>query len=553
MYWTRGHCQQTRCADSGHSWRWLTDPQPHHFQHQCNPFQETIAFDGFIFKYDNHFLDELRQLSTELMVYSTDESRLKSRVFGNAMTLRTIECEKRQLIEKIDAFAKTIDHFLSLKTPNASNATAAANESSQAFTQHTNGNLTSAHVIAETNGGHSTHTQTTPPEPHSRHAFTHEIPIFIQQFIESINREDYRFSQINDISSSDNISTSTQSQDFESTAEPTMSQLEPNCDTLQIVNRHKWANTDYKLGTGITLKVMPRNKVRTQTKRQKQLKFVLEKIKSLIANDIYCTKRDLYYQNVMLFDSSQRVVDEIIDDLACSLRVSRIKLNIASSTRGLVFGHLKFQNTNGVLTDCLSSPNGIAIPNDTERLSRMQSNAIFVLIVEKDATFQQLIHLEIHRKYPLIMVTGHGYPDMNTRAFIHILWNSFEIPVFGLVDGDAHGLEILCTFRHGSLALSYESPNLVVPAIKWIGILPTDIIDYKLSPSVQIPLKENDKKKIQDLKNRQYMKENIQWTRQLNLLLRIGKKVEIQSLAEHSATFLLDIYLPSKIRYGKWI
>lgn len=170
------------------------------------------------------------------------------------------------------------------------------------------------------------------------------------------------------------------------------------------MNRHNWNNTNYQIETGITLKSNAENKSRTQEKRHKQIKFVLKKILDLIVNDIYCTKRDLYYQNVNLFDRSQRVVDEIIDDLACSLRVNRNKLHIASSTRGLVFGHLKFRNTNGFLTDCLSSPNGIAVPNDTERLSRMESNAQFVLIVEKDATFQQLIDLQIHRRYPLIMV-----------------------------------------------------------------------------------------------------------------------------------------------------
>jgi len=152
------------------------------------------------------------------------------------------------------------------------------------------------------------------------------------------------------------------------------------------------------------LKDLPQNKVRPQTKRQKQIKFVLEKILGLIEKDIYCTKRDLYYQNVLLFDSSQRRVDEIVDDLACSLRASRHKLHIVSSTRGLVFGHLKFQNTNGILTNCLSSPNGVNIPNDTEKISAVQSEAVFVLIIEKDATFQQLIDLKIHKRYPLIMV-----------------------------------------------------------------------------------------------------------------------------------------------------
>ncbi|CAG2101935.1 unnamed protein product, partial [Medioppia subpectinata] len=277
---------------------------------------------------------------------------------------------------------------------------------------------------------------------------TEQMPTFTQQYIQSIDDLDYKFSDIKYDYEYEEPVNESQTSDIENQAINVCDIDVNNCGSLQIVNRHKWTNTDYWIGTGITLKDMPQHK--------------------------------------------------------------------RSRWSGLVFGHLQFQNTNGVLTDCLTSPNGIAIPNDTERLSRMQSNAIFVLIVEKDATFQQLIDLKIHLKYPLIMVTGHGYPDMNTRAFIHILWNTFSIPIFGLVDGDAHGLEILCTFRHGSLALSYESPNLVVPAIKWLGILPTDIRDYRLSPNVQIPLKANDIKKIEDLKKRKYMLDNIEWTKQLN-------------------------------------
>ena len=141
---------------------------------------------------------------------------------------------------------------------------------------------------------------------------------------------------------------------------------------------------------------------------------------------------------------------------------------------------------------------------------------------------------------------------MNTRAFVQILWNTFELPIFGLVDGDAHGIEILCTFKHGSLALSYESENLVVPPIKWIGIMPTDILEFRLSKSVLIPLNDTDKKKIQDLKQRNYMIGNQSWTKQLDILITIDHKVEIQSLAKNDPSFLFNVYLPAKIRYGKW-
>ena len=40
---------------------------------------------------------------------------------------------------------------------------------------------------------------------------------------------------------------------------------------------------------------------------------------------------------------------------------------------------------------------------------------------------------------------------------------------------------------------------------------------------------------------------------QIELLLRSEKKAEIQCLASIASSYLLDVYLPNKIKYGGWI
>ena len=38
---------------------------------------------------------------------------------------------------------------------------------------------------------------------------------------------------------------------------------------------------------------------------------------------------------------------------------------------------------------------------------------------------------------------GKGVPDVNTRLMIRKIWSALNIPVFGLVDADPHGMIIV--------------------------------------------------------------------------------------------------------------
>lgn len=52
----------------------------------------------------------------------------------------------------------------------------------------------------------------------------------------------------------------------------------------------------------------------------------------------------------------------------------------------------------------------------------------------------------------LFVFQAKGYPDLITRQLLRLFHTKFpEIPMFGLVDADPHGVAIYLTYKYGSL------------------------------------------------------------------------------------------------------
>jgi meiotic recombination protein SPO11 len=58
---------------------------------------------------------------------------------------------------------------------------------------------------------------------------------------------------------------------------------------------------------------------------------------------------------------------------------------------------------------------GKAIPPFIDKITDLQSEAKFVLLVEKDAAFMRLAEDRFYNKYPCIIITAKGQPDVATR------------------------------------------------------------------------------------------------------------------------------------------
>ena len=79
-------------------------------------------------------------------------------------------------------------------------------------------------------------------------------------------------------------------------------------------------------------------------------------------------------------------------------------------------------------------------------MTNLRSDALFVLLVEKDAAFMRLAEDRFYNTYPCIIVTAKGQPDVATRLFLRKLKLTLRIPVLALVDSDPYGLKILSVY-----------------------------------------------------------------------------------------------------------
>jgi meiotic recombination protein SPO11 len=87
------------------------------------------------------------------------------------------------------------------------------------------------------------------------------------------------------------------------------------------------------------------------------------------------------------------------------------------------------------------------VPDVIANITGIRTCATYVLVVEKDSVFQQLLREECPSFNNCILVTGKGYPDIPTRMFVHLLSEKVQIPIYALVDANPHGFEIMCVYR----------------------------------------------------------------------------------------------------------
>ena len=206
-----------------------------------------------------------------------------------------------------------------------------------------------------------------------------------------------------------------------------------------------------------------------------------------------CTKRELYYENVDLFKSTD-IIDSNESDLCSILGICRFDLPIFPSAKGLFCGNITLVNKYGNRlninnTNMNSKINLINYEylieeffiddNTRNGINFFQSNynnicqKYFVLIVEKETLFFNLVgNYQFYSKFPnAIVITGKGYPDYITKIFIKRLSEQLNnIPFIYFGDHDPHGLEIYLNYLFGSTQSCKENSYMCIGNLKWVGL-----------------------------------------------------------------------------------
>lgn len=296
--------------------------------------------------------------------------------------------------------------------------------------------------------------------------------------------------------------------------------------------------------------------------------------KALIENE-YPTIRDLYYRGkhtIVYRDlegkqheentwDEQAESDAVLRDLEVMLGLLREDLMILSKEKGKVVGNMRIRSGNDIIDLSKLGHGAYAIESTPDLIEFLDVDAEFVLVVEKDAVFQQLHRVGFWQKYKSILVTGAGQPDRATRRFVRRLNEELGLPVYVLTDSDPYGWYIYSVFKVGSIQLSYESERLATPKAKFLGVSMSDIFGYgRKKPYLTdeerrnyiIKAKELDIRRAKELMKYSWFQTNL-WKREIDMFLDKKAKLEIEALASKGLRFLAFQYLPEKIQTHDWI
>jgi len=184
---------------------------------------------------------------------------------------------------------------------------------------------------------------------------------------------------------------------------------------------------------------------------------------------------------------------------------------------------------------------------------RFKTKAKFILAIETSGMFERLNKHKYWKKANCILVSMGGVPTRACRRFIRKLADEQKLPVYVFTDGDPYGFgNIYRTLKVGSGNAAHINEYFCVPQAQFIGITPQDIIDYKLPTH---PLKEIDVKKIRDLiKNDPFVIHHKPWQKALEQMAKMKVRAEQQALAKHGLNYVIDKYLPDKLKNNKtWL
>jgi len=284
--------------------------------------------------------------------------------------------------------------------------------------------------------------------------------------------------------------------------------------------------------------------------------------KEIIEKEDIATKREMYYVSKNWEDAKfneQPESDSVMDDIEAMFGVNREQLGfIPEEKGGDVAGNLividkDLATGKDLRIDCTKFGSGAySVPSNVEHL-KFETKAKFILAIETAGMFQRLVKHNYWKKANCILISMGGVPTRSCRRFIRRLADAYKLDVYAFTDGDPYGyLNIYRTLKVGSGNAAHINKYFCVPQAQFIGVTPKDIEDYKLPTH---KLKDVDLKRIKDgIKNDPFVKHHKEWQKALQKMAKMKVRVEQQAFAQWGLNYVIEEYLPKKLKNKKtWL
>ncbi|MFC1610808.1 DNA topoisomerase VI [Myxococcota bacterium] len=313
----------------------------------------------------------------------------------------------------------------------------------------------------------------------------------------------------------------------------------------------------FEIGKSKKVRTLTVNTVKTFAQTLKMMALS----KELVDTNDFATKRDAYYQSKNWQEAKfqeQPESDTVMDDVEAMFAVhdvSREDLRFVPNEHGgAVAGELTvidrdLDTGRRISIDCTKFGSGAySVPSWVEHL-QFKTKAKFVLVIETHGMFQRLQSHNYWRKAHCILVSMGGVPSRSCRRFIRRLSDECNLPVYAFTDCDPYGISnIYRTLKVGSGNAAHINRFFCVPNARFLGLMPQDIVDYELADATH-KLTEIDVKRARDaLKNDPFFIQHRPWSKALQQMIKMGVRAEQQALSKHGLNFVIEKYLPVKLK-----
>ncbi|MBI2547574.1 MAG: DNA topoisomerase IV subunit A [Candidatus Aenigmarchaeota archaeon] len=265
----------------------------------------------------------------------------------------------------------------------------------------------------------------------------------------------------------------------------------------------------------------------------------------------YRMKRTLPDSNINLVDE-QEESNEAIEDLELITGASRELLHVNANKLGSIAGKVVIEDKGDVIDWSKLGSGGWSIPSNVEDIVFKKVDAKFIIYLEKAAEWERLHEDRVWEKLNCIIISSQGQATRGIRRLLQRLHLEYKLPVYILVDGDPWGAYIYSVIKYGSISLAHISQELAIPGARMLGLTAEDVVKYDLKKHI-IKFEEVDIKRLEQVKNYDWFKDNKEWQKQFKLWKELNGKVELAALASKGITFISDHYIPDKIKNKEFL